>query len=506
MNTLIVPALPQTPASGWRRVLARPWETTQGCIFVLAAWCGVLFFYGIHSGELCRTEGLRAIIAQEMLATGDWVVPRLYGEPLFTKPPGMYLAIVLCSWPVGAVTEWSARLPSALAGLATVFMFFAFVRRYLGRPGGLAAALILPMSGMWIEKASAAEIDMLQVAWVTGALVCFFRAVEEEEKRGRPGLWWHGATLGMALGVLTKWTAPAFFYATAVAFLWWRGRWRLLLARHHLLGLVVALSLCLAWGLTAVSRTGWDVFYETIKREGLSRLVPNYDRPYRWGEAVLHPLVLLAATLPWSVLALVALRPGFSRLWDDRGRFLLQALHAWAWPNVLVWSYMSEHTPRHSFPLFPGIAGLAAMVWCAWQQGKLPVAWTTMPLKPRQLLTGMLALWLTVKVVYVEVIFPYRNTQQRREKAERLSSLVPAGHTLYLFRVKDEGLMYYYGRPVLRVGSWHDLPASEEATYCVLVPGEWEQLAAERAAERIGELVDEHGRPMLLVRLVPRSV
>lgn len=487
--------------SSWRQTLARPWASSQGCVFLLGGWCAAIFFYGMHGGELWRTEGLRAIIAQEMLSSGDWIVPRLYGEPLFTKPPGMYLAVVLCSWPLGVVTEWSARLPSALAGTCTVFMFFAFFRRYLGRLGGLAAALILPMSGMWLEKAPAAEIDMLQVAWVTASLLCFFRALEEEEKNRPAACWWNGAMLAMAGGVLTKWTAPAFFYATAVSLLWWRGRLRLLVCRHHILGAFLAGMICLSWILAAVWTTGWELFYETVKREGLARLVPNYDRPYRLGEAALHPFVLIVATLPWSILALYALRPSFYRMWNEQGRFLLQVLHAWTWPNVLVWTYMAEHTPRHSFPLFPGIAGLAAMVWLAWHEGKLPWMWSKV--RPRQVLLGMLALWLVLKVVCVEVVLPRRSAQFRREKAELLASLVPAGHILYLFRVKDEGLMFYYGRPVLRLASWADLPVSAEVVYCIVVPAEWAQWDHSRPAEVVRAMADEQGKPMLLVRVFP---
>jgi 4-amino-4-deoxy-L-arabinose transferase-like glycosyltransferase len=484
---------------GWRQVLARPWASTQGCLFVLGAWCLFLFFYGLQGGDLWRTEGLRAIIAQEMLRTGNWVVPMLYGEPLFTKPPGMYLAVVLCSYPLGVVMDWSARLPSALAGTITVFLFFAFFKRFLGRQGGLVAALILPMSGMWLEKVPSAEIDMLQVAWVTASLLCFFRALEEEEKNRTAARWWYGAMLALAGGILTKWTAPAFLYATAVPLLWWRGRLRLLFCRHHLLGLLLACTLCLVWIAAAVSITGWDIFYETVKREGLSRLVPSYDRPYRWGEALVHPFKLLLTTLPWSLFALLALRPSFYRQWDEQGHFLLQALHAWTWPNMLVWSYMAEHTARHSFPLFPGIAGLAVMVWVGWYQGKL--RWGSR-LNPKRVLLATLAVFLVVKVLFVEVVQPGRTGQRRpREKGQLLASLVPWEQILYLFRVKDEGVMFYYGRTVIRLASPADLPVSPGLVYCILVPDEWRQWDRSRPAEVVREMLDEQGDQVLLVRV-----
>src|SRR5262245_2890484 len=72
-------------------------------VLLLLLLCGVLFFYGLNIGELYQTESLRAILAAEFLRSGNWIVPTLYGEPLLTKPPGMYAAIALASWPTGSV-------------------------------------------------------------------------------------------------------------------------------------------------------------------------------------------------------------------------------------------------------------------------------------------------------------------------------------------------------------------------------------------------------------------
>jgi 4-amino-4-deoxy-L-arabinose transferase-like glycosyltransferase len=375
----------------------------------VSCWCLALFFYGLNAGALVRTEGLRSEVAREMLRSGNWIVPTLLGEPLFTKPPGMYVAIVLCSWPLGDVTLWSARLPSAIAATITVWMFFLFFRRYLGRRAGLLAALLLPTSALWLEKVPAAEIDMVHVAFVSAAILCFLRAVEEEEGARPAGRWWYGAALAMAAGFLTKWTAPVFVYSTALAFLWWRGRLRILLNRHHLLALGLATILCLAWAAWAVSLTSWQVFSETVQREGLPRLVPNYDRPYRYGEALLHPLKLMLTTLPWSLLALGTLWPGFYRGIDERSRFLAAAFHAWTWPNILIWSYVGEHTPRHSFPLFPGIAGLAVLFFLK--------GLARHPRVQRTLLIGALALWIIMKIVFVEIVVPARAAECHQREA-----------------------------------------------------------------------------------------
>ncbi|MGL4552574.1 MAG: ArnT family glycosyltransferase, partial [Gemmataceae bacterium] len=84
---------------------------------LLAAFAAAVLLAGL-AAPLYRNEGLRARLAAEALDAGDWLTPRLYGEPHLTKPPGMGVLIALCSLPFGAVTPVSARLPSVFAGAA----------------------------------------------------------------------------------------------------------------------------------------------------------------------------------------------------------------------------------------------------------------------------------------------------------------------------------------------------------------------------------------------------
>jgi 4-amino-4-deoxy-L-arabinose transferase-like glycosyltransferase len=481
------------------------------------ALCGFLFFYGLTAGELWRTESLRAIIAAEFLRSGNWIVPTLYGEPLFTKPPGMYAAIALVSWPSGGVSETTARLPSALAASATVLLMYWYFTRQLGRLGGLLAAFVTPTSLMWLDKASTAEIDMLQVFWVTAAILFFLRALEAEETAAGASQsamrWWVAALLCVAGGVLTKWTAPAFFYATVLPLLWWRGQLRLLFGRQHLASAALAALVCLGWVAAAVRQTGWQPFYDTVSREALQRLSPRHYQmalPYMgashrtwlppWGEMLVHPFVVLAANLPWSLAVLWTLWPGFARRWDERGRRLLQALHCWAWPNLVFWSLVSEHSPRHSFPLFPGLAGLATMAWVAWLTGRL---WWPLPRpRPATVLLATLVVWLGMKLAFVHAVIPHRNlNREPRAKGAQLAALVPGGEILYLFRLKDEGIMFYYGRPVRRLASPSELPSSPEPLYCILDEPEWRQWDSARTTEMLLHSTDEQGAPIVLVRV-----
>src|SRR5262249_28087656 len=249
---------------------------------------------------------------------------------------------------------------------------------------------------------------------------------------------------------------------------------------------------------------------------------------YPWKLTLLHPFKLWAMNLPWSAFALVTLWPGFTRLWDERGRRLLQAMHCWVWPNLIFWSVIPEHASRHSLPLFPGIAGLAALVWIALVTGKLRfVGWvessrptaglvgledsthpTSICPRWRAGLIAFVACWLIAKLVFVHVVIPQRNPARApRAKGEQLAALVPPGKTLYLFHLKDEGIMFYYSRqrspdspPVKRLSAPDQLPSLGEEVYCILNESEWNELKTKRLAEDLLHLEDEQKSPIILVR------
>jgi 4-amino-4-deoxy-L-arabinose transferase-like glycosyltransferase len=503
-------------------------------LLLLTSWCGFLFFYGLNAAELYRTEGLRAIVAQEALRNGNWIVPTLYGQPLLTKPPGMYIAIALCSWPFGEVTQWTARLPSALAASIAVLLFYWYFARQLGRHGGLVAAAILPASALWLDKAPSAEIDILQVAWVAAAILLFLRGLEAVAlSSGRlvtlsPLGWWLASLLCVAGGFLTKWTAPLFFYATVLPLLWWRGQLRMLVSWPHLVSAGLAALLCLGWAAWAAALVGWDTFWGAVSREALQHLSPehrqetlrqlgaNHHDGLHYGAGSLLFLVkMLGMTLPWSVVALWTWRRRFVTQCDERGRSLLSALHCWAWPNLLIWAVLPDPSPRHAAPLVPAFAGLAALVCTGWLRRELPwmgkreiageghsLGWQVRDYGATSILLSVLLCWLVVKVIFVEVVVPARTAQRLpRFKAEKIAALVPAGEPLYLFQLKDEGIMFYYGREVRRLAGPEQLPSSAELAFCMVKELEYQNWTASRSAEPILRLDDQQGAPILLLKV-----
>src|SRR5579883_2747217 len=169
-------------------------------LMLLLAAMTLLFFYRLGAWPLFDPdEGRNAEVAREMAALGQWAVPRFDGQPYLDKP-------VLLFWAVAAVFrlrgvgEASARLPSALAAVATTALTLASARLLLGPAQGLLAASIVATSPLVLAFARLVIFYMLLTALVTAALYCLLRA----RLGGAPARWLPAAGAAMGLATLTK--------------------------------------------------------------------------------------------------------------------------------------------------------------------------------------------------------------------------------------------------------------------------------------------------------------
>lgn len=141
--------------------------------------------YGLHLSrtELSPPDEPRyALVAREMVDTGQWLLPRLDGAAYGQKPPLFFWAIAAVAEATGGVDERSARLPSVLSAVGLLLVTFAAARRLFPDPAtgvrvGWVAAAVLGTCVRVLVLASRANLDMLHAFWTTTAFLCFLSAV-----------------------------------------------------------------------------------------------------------------------------------------------------------------------------------------------------------------------------------------------------------------------------------------------------------------------------------------
>jgi len=136
---------------------------------LLAGFCAFLFLYGLAQfGLIGADEPRYAQVAREMLERHEWITPVLGGQPWLEKPP-LYYWQAMMAYGVFGISDWAARLPSAVDASFLVLAVYFFLRRF--RPGfELDGALIAASSAGVIGYARAASMDMALAAAFTIAM------------------------------------------------------------------------------------------------------------------------------------------------------------------------------------------------------------------------------------------------------------------------------------------------------------------------------------------------
>ncbi|HET6205097.1 MAG TPA: phospholipid carrier-dependent glycosyltransferase [Planctomycetota bacterium] len=110
------------------------------------------------AGPTRRDERAYADVARTMLETGDWITPRLSGEPFFNKPPLLYW-LVAGSELAGGISPSSARRPVAFLALAGVLLVWAWAREIAGPRAGAIAALACIGNALYFTSGRLAMMD-----------------------------------------------------------------------------------------------------------------------------------------------------------------------------------------------------------------------------------------------------------------------------------------------------------------------------------------------------------
>ncbi len=146
-------------------------------------------------------EGRYAEIPREMMASGDYVTPKLNGFPYFYKPPLFYW-MQCASFKMFGFNRSSIRLASSLMAVLGICMGYAVARVLHSRRAGFFTAAVLASSLFYYAIGQIVTLDMTVSVFMSAAMFAFFIALKKS------GLWRDVLVVAFwvfcALAVMTK--------------------------------------------------------------------------------------------------------------------------------------------------------------------------------------------------------------------------------------------------------------------------------------------------------------
>ena len=298
-------------------------------------------------------EGRYSEISREMVASGDWVTPRLNGIKYFEKPPLQYWAGASALALFGD-QEFAARLYVAICGLLTVGIVGYTGARIGTLETGVAAALALLSSPYFMALGGIVTLDMGLTLWTTATLCAFVLAEFAPDGSLARRRWMIAAWAAMALAVLSKGLIGIVFPAAALGL-------HCLLRRDFSplerlewgYGLVIFLAIAAPW-FVAVSYANPEFAEFFFVNEHFRRfLTSSHRRTEPWWYFL--PIVF-AGFLPWMFALPAAVMHAWRSEVLGRGPQPLRLAILFAAFVLVFFSLSGSKLPAYILPAFPPLA------------------------------------------------------------------------------------------------------------------------------------------------------
>lgn len=251
-----------------------------------------------------KGEPREAVVALSMLQSGNWILPVSNGCDIPYKPPMFAWLIALFSLAGGGeVTEFTSRLPSAIAMIVMVLSGYFYCRRYRGTSVAMLMALVT-MTAFEVHRAATnCRVDMVLTMFMVVGLYRLFDRYERHKSVLDPValLLLGGAVLtkgpvGAVLPLLVMW-----IYMLLRGGRFWKATWQCCVVG------VASLVLPSLWYIAAY-RQGGQVFYDLAMEENFGRFTGtmsygSHENPWWY-----NVMTIAAGMLPYTLLMLMSVK------------------------------------------------------------------------------------------------------------------------------------------------------------------------------------------------------
>lgn len=340
------------------KILERP-AFSIALLVVLSAY---LFFFQLGNIALMDPdEVFYGQTAKEMLSRGEWLTPYLYGKPQFEKPILFYL-LVKVSFMIFGVTEFAARLPSAVFGLLGIIAIYLLGALLFNKRVGLLSASILATNVEYIVLSRACVTDMALFTFMLIGILFFFYGYLKEKR-----YFYLLSAVSFALATLTK--GPIAIILSGIAFIIY-----LFCAKD----LNVIKKISIPWVVLvffAIAAPWYFLMYKLHGRSfvdvffGFHNITRFLESEHAIGsQAYYNVPVVLAGFFPWSVFLPFGFWHIFKKIRNPESGIRNEKKHSifiltWFLAIFVFFSISSTKLSTYIFPSFISLALIAAIFW-----------------------------------------------------------------------------------------------------------------------------------------------
>ena len=297
----IRPATPPIPGEKRPRPAKISSKTSLFLLLLVISTLTIIPYLGLTNFHT-KGEPREAIVAVSMLQNDNWILPINNGGDIAYKPPFFHWCIAALSLPAGEVTEFTSRLPSALAAIIMAIACFLFFAKRSRNDIAFLASLLL-LSGFEVHRAAmASRVDMVLTCFIVLAMLQLYRWWELGLK-GIP-IW---AILFMSIATLTKGPVGIVLPCAVIGIFLLFQKVSVWKAFYKIIPIaLLSCILPLLWYYAAYQQGG-EAFLRLVMEENVDRFLGKMSYGSHEQPIIYYVYITLAGWLPWSLLVIMSL-------------------------------------------------------------------------------------------------------------------------------------------------------------------------------------------------------
>lgn len=283
-------------------------------------------------------ESNYALTAKEMLLSGDWLSPQIYGQYWYDKPIMIYW-LIAGAFKLFGMNDFTVRLPSAVFGALSVGLFYQLIRSFAGRRMfALYGACILETSLLFWPVAHGIITDVVLLFATIGTLGYGYYGLMRDKAA------YIAVAYGFAaFGMLTK--GPVALVLPGILLLIFAismRSWSMVKRLFSWQGILTFIIIGAPWYLYMYSVHGKDFLDGFLGLNNVVRATQS-EHPEDnvwWYYLAIFPL----ASLPWTGAVIYGMISG----WKQKLPFYKFSMIA-GWGTILFYSLMATKYPLYTY-------------------------------------------------------------------------------------------------------------------------------------------------------------
>lgn|GEM_PF-1683969 len=430
-------------------------------IITIILICGILLFLGLNKRGFWVPDETRYLaVSKEILDSGDCVTLRLNGTIYREKPPVFFWLISISAFLFGRFSEFSARLPSAVAGLGGILITYLFAQKLFNKKVAFLSSLILVSSLAYFAASRWVILDPVLTFFAVSAIYLFYLGLTEQKERTATYIL---AFISMALGTLTK--GPVGFilpllviiiYAYSVKNL------RSVFTRGFFWGFILFLLIILSW-LVPACLQGGEIYTRQLL---LKQIFGRYFKAFSHKEPLYFYFVRFPVEfLPWTLfLPSATLYLIKNRINESKVKFIF----IWFASIFIFFTFSASKNDLYILPAYPAAAMAVAYYW----ENRLSQ-------RPR-LFVYILSFIVILNTILTYGILPifdkYKSTKYFSQDIVRY---IKPDERLTTFQISPIHWLYYCNRRQMEeiddYGKLNEYLTSEGKVFCIIEDNKYEE-------------------------------